>query len=588
MEKENLELERQRIEIERQKLELERQKLEFEKNIDSQKSRNTDLYGKSPNIAAVILALISLISLFLPWVSSIGGSLNMLNEGFVSFIGPFGYFCILISLGMTVMSFLRFKYSFLLGILNLIIALIPVLKILDAVHGLSQFFEGGIGIILFFMSGILYILVSLIDLRTISSGNSEKSDLMNELKKIIQLYQSEFILSIACFFVLLTAFDKYIFIVNFSQFFWTLLWFGFIPSFVFYRLKMNKTLILFIAYPLFITLNYLYIFIGSLFDGFTYSSFGNNFGESLSINFSWFGFVFYILIFLSIVIEYIKIKDKSVNEKLLKFYNSISKPIIFYLIIFAPLLISMVYYSFSRTNLTENDYKNFNQRNSTFAGDWFLLNSDSTQILVLKINPTISNQEEQYSSNVSASLEYSLETIDKENIGYGKLDTVVEYTQTLKLPFKIGDIKINDLNGEMLGVSIKMSNGSLINTNARRTSDQFSKIVKDKNGDKVLNNMIGVYSGNFGENDIMLRIMKINQKNFNVIGSNSVSGNIRPLKGTVEIMENICYFVLNEPGDEDFDGVFEFKISKNYPNEIQGVWRANNGELEREYVLYKQ
>jgi hypothetical protein len=111
-EKDNLELERQRIELERQKLELERQKLEFEKTVDSKALNTNELFGKSPNIAAVVLALISLVSVFLPWISSPGGSINMLNEEFVRGVGPFGYFCILISLGMTVMSFFRFKFTF--------------------------------------------------------------------------------------------------------------------------------------------------------------------------------------------------------------------------------------------------------------------------------------------------------------------------------------------------------------------------------------------------------------------------------------------------------------------------------------------
>lgn len=588
-EKDNLELERQRIEIERQKLELERNKLEFEKTVDSQKSGNTTMFGKSPNIAAVALACISLVSVFLPWISSLGGSLNMLNEDFVRGVGPFGYFCILISLGMTIMSFFRFKFAFILGILNLIIALIPVLKILDAVNGLSQFFEGGLGLILFFISGVLYTLVSLIDLRAASVGTSEKSDVVGDLKKIVQLYQSELLLALACIFILVQAFDDFIAINNFSDFFWTILWFGLLPLLVFHRLKMKKTYGLFFAYPIFIALHFLYVFIGTLFSGFSNSTFGNNFRESLATNFSWFSVVFYVLIFLSIGIEYMKIKEKPINERLTKFYNLISKPIIFYTFIFAPLMISMAYYSFARTNLTEDDYKAFNERNSTLAGDWFLLNSDSTEVLVLKIEPLSSGQDEQYSSNIQAKLAYSLSRKDGGSIGYGNLDTIINYLETIKLPLKfISGLKIKSQQGETLHISVVLSDGSELTTKAYRTNDKFVPIIEKNETKTLLIEMIGTYSGSFGDNEIMLKVETIDPKSLLVIGNNTVAGNSRPLKGTVEILDNVCYFVLNEPGDDQFDGVFEFKINKNSNTSLYGNWRSNDGALERDYYLDKQ
>lgn len=588
-EKDNLELERQRIELERQKLELERQKLEFEKTVDSKALNTNELFGKSPNIAAVVLALISLVSVFLPWISSPGGSINMLNEEFVRGVGPFGYFCILISLGMTVMSFFRFKFAFLLGILNILIALIPVLKVLDAVNGLSQFFEGGLGLILFFISGVLYILVSLIDLRAVSIGSSEKSDVVGDLKKIVQLYQSELLLALACIFVLVPAFDDFIAINEFSDFFWTILWFGLLPLIVFYRLKMKKTYMLFFAYPIFIALNFLYVFIGNLFNGFTYSTFGNNLRESLATNFSWFSVVFYVLIFLAIGIEYMTIKEKSINGRLTKFYNLISKPIVFYPLIFAPLMISMAYYSFARTNLTEADYKVFNERNSSLAGDWFLLNSDSTEILILRMEQTSSTQEEQYSSNVRANMSYTILNKDGGSLSYGSIDTIVNYGETIKLPINFNSsLKIKSQQDETLNISVVLSDGSELTAKAYRTNDRFATIIEKNITKTLLKEMIGTYSGSFGDNEIMLKMETINPKSLIVIGNNTVAGNSRPLKGTVEILDNVCYFVLNEPGNQQFDGVFEFKINKNSNTYLSGSWRSNDGVLERDYFLNKQ
>jgi hypothetical protein len=349
---------------------------------------------------------------------------------------------------------------------------------------------------------------------------------------------------------------------------------------------MKKTFVFFLAYPIFIALNYLYVFVGGLFDGFTNSTFGNNFRESLVTNFSWFSLVFYVLIFLSVVIEYMTLKGKGVNESLTKVYNRISKPIIYFPLIFAPLVISMVYYSFARTNLTEDDYKAFNERNSSLAGDWFFLNGDSTEILVLRIDPTSSSQEEQYSSNVKANMSYSLISKDGGSLSYGSLDTLINYSETIQIPLKIKGLEIKSQQGEVLNITVDLPDGSL-NTKAFRTADKFAKIIEKNQSTSMLKSMIGAYSGSFGDNEIMLKIEGIDTKTLTVVGKNTVSGNSRPLKGTIEILDNVCYFVLNEPGDNQFDGVFEFKIYKNSNNSLEGTWRSNDGTLTRDYRLYR-
>ena len=103
----------------------------------------------------------------------------------------------------------------------------------------------------------------------------------------------------------------------------------------------------------------------------------------------------------------------------------------------------------------------------------------------------------------------------------------------------------------------------------------------------LIKNFIGVYTGAFGDNEIELEIISINPKTLSVTGSNSVAGNSRPLKGTIEILDNVCYFVLNEPGDDEYDGVFEFKIYKNSNTSLEGTWRSNDGTLTRDYRLYR-
>ncbi len=73
-------------------------------------------------------------------------------------------------------------------------------------------------------------------------------------------------------------------------------------------------------------------------------------------------------------------------------------------------------------------------------------------------------------------------------------------------------------------------------------------------------------------------------------GRSVVAGNDRPFKGTYEILEDKIKVKAIEPGDDKYDGVFEFEC---YPskNEVKGIWTANNNKLAvsvRGYNLEKK
>lgn len=59
-----------------------------------------------------------------------------------------------------------------------------------------------------------------------------------------------------------------------------------------------------------------------------------------------------------------------------------------------------------------------------------------------------------------------------------------------------------------------------------------------------------------------------------VNGHSIVSGNIRPFKGSLFEDEKGFYFKVSEPGDDKYDGKFEFSILKN-DSIINGKWQAN-------------
>ena len=99
--------------------------------------------------------------------------------------------------------------------------------------------------------------------------------------------------------------------------------------------------------------------------------------------------------------------------------------------------------------------------------------------------------------------------------------------------------------------------------------------------DKQVNpaNLPGSWNGPFGENQITFVIKSIDDHQ--VTGYDIVQGKTRNLLGKVD--ENNT-FTLNEPGDEEWDGVFTFKIDS---SKVKGNWRANNGKMTIDFNLKK-
>ncbi|WP_394776255.1 YARHG domain-containing protein [Flavobacterium sp.] len=104
-------------------------------------------------------------------------------------------------------------------------------------------------------------------------------------------------------------------------------------------------------------------------------------------------------------------------------------------------------------------------------------------------------------------------------------------------------------------------------------------IVKERDTTKDLGEM---YS-----NKINIVIKKITENK--VIGQSIVAGNNRPLEGKMTKTGNTIHFILNEPGDDKNDGVFDFEIKDN--KVMTGIWIANNHKkevTERSFELTKK
>lgn len=92
--------------------------------------------------------------------------------------------------------------------------------------------------------------------------------------------------------------------------------------------------------------------------------------------------------------------------------------------------------------------------------------------------------------------------------------------------------------------------------------------------------------GSYSENKLTLVIKSIDKDK--VIGRSMVVGNDRPLQGTLTDSGNKISFVLDEPGDQKYDGRFEFELRN---DTLIGTWKSYNQEInvtKRSFKLLKK
>lgn len=112
--------------------------------------------------------------------------------------------------------------------------------------------------------------------------------------------------------------------------------------------------------------------------------------------------------------------------------------------------------------------------------------------------------------------------------------------------------------------------------NNTEKSDNTTTVNEDQppvNATIAMADLLGSFVGSFGTNKITLLITKVTADS--VEGRSVVGGNDRPFIGTVSSQNNIYSFIAKEPGDDQHDGTFEFKIDIKNPNKVEGSWAPN-------------
>lgn len=102
------------------------------------------------------------------------------------------------------------------------------------------------------------------------------------------------------------------------------------------------------------------------------------------------------------------------------------------------------------------------------------------------------------------------------------------------------------------------------------------------------NPLLGYWVGPFGKNMINLTLSEVNDTL--IKGYSVCAGNYRPISGSIKETKKGRFTVkMNEPGDDKYDGAFEFEVNT-LTNELSGKWTPykTKGNEAKEYILYKR
>ena len=120
-----------------------------------------------------------------------------------------------------------------------------------------------------------------------------------------------------------------------------------------------------------------------------------------------------------------------------------------------------------------------------------------------------------------------------------------------------------------LGLSLLCS----CNSSADKTAGKSTLKDSTSTAPAATVNLLGSYVGPFGDNKITLLITKVAADT--IEGRSVVGGNDRPYSGFVKLVDNKYNVTAKEPGDDKYDGEFNFTIDPKQPDMVTGSWKPN-------------
>lgn len=101
----------------------------------------------------------------------------------------------------------------------------------------------------------------------------------------------------------------------------------------------------------------------------------------------------------------------------------------------------------------------------------------------------------------------------------------------------------------------------------------------------VPDSIIGIYEGNFGSTFIHLAVTYANQHK--AVGYNIHRGLVRNLLGNWKRSGDSLLLVMEEPGDNEFDGVFNLQFDDTR-DQLIGSWKSKSGKITPKSLMLKR
>ena len=124
-----------------------------------------------------------------------------------------------------------------------------------------------------------------------------------------------------------------------------------------------------------------------------------------------------------------------------------------------------------------------------------------------------------------------------------------------------------------------------LNSNETSASESKEEVASENTIPAATINYEGTWKGSFGKDELTIVIESIDANGV-IKGYDEVKGNRRTLKGNLIESDNGNQLILNEPGDDKWDGEFKMNYDKS-SEKLIGEWNSNNGKMKKEFNLIK-
>jgi len=128
------------------------------------------------------------------------------------------------------------------------------------------------------------------------------------------------------------------------------------------------------------------------------------------------------------------------------------------------------------------------------------------------------------------------------------------------------------------------------NTEEQKAEETNTSVTRNENqiiAGNLNSFLAGEWKGDFGGKELLINLGTV-ELDLTVTGYDEVKGNRRDLTGEIaDNGDNSFTITLKEPGDDQWDGVFNIKYIDGEKS-MAGTWTANNGKSTKTFKLEKQ